>query len=69
MTFCYVALGLFLGEVCLLVLMHPASGNPLRITPTHFLFVGGIVWGGIGFWIGWSEGSKRYLPNETKRAR
>ena len=69
MTSCYVAVGLFLGVVSFMFLGHTWVYNTLRLTPTHFLLVGGIVWGGIGFWTGCSEDSKRYLANGTKQAR
>ena len=69
MTFCYVALGLFLGSVSFLFLGHTWVYNTMRLTPTHFLVVGGIIWGGIGFWIGWKEGSKRYLATGTNQVR
>ena len=29
----------------------------------------GIAGAGLGFWMGWSEGSKRYLANGTKLVR
>ena len=43
--------------------------DTLRLTPTQFLVLGGIAGAGLGFWMGWSEGSKRYLANGTKQMK
>jgi hypothetical protein len=61
MTLCYVAVGLFLAGAAALVLGHTLIYNLLHLTPTLILIVGATIWGGIGFWIGWSEGRKRYM--------
>jgi hypothetical protein len=72
MTFCYAAVGLFLAAVCFMFLGHTTVAvlhDTLRLTPTHFLVLGGIVGAGLGLWMGWSEGSKRYLANGAKQIR
>jgi hypothetical protein len=64
MTFVYAALGAFLAFLCFMFLGHTtvaALRDTLRLTPTQFLMLCGIVGAGLGFWIGWNDGGKQFL--------
>jgi hypothetical protein len=77
MTSCGAVLGLFLPFLCFfLILGHTtlALFDMLRISPMLFTIVSVILCGGLGFWIGWSKGTTKYLdsrqtplPNKWKR--
>jgi hypothetical protein len=46
MAFCYAAVGLFLAAVCFMFLGHTTVAvlhDILRLSPTQFLFLGGLL--------------------------
>lgn len=72
MTLFYAAIGLLLAATCFMFLGHTTVAvlhDTLGLTPTQFMVLCGVVGAGLGFWMGWSEASKRYPADGTKQIR